>query len=496
MASRPFARRHKDGQKQVDVKAPNMIDQFFASEPELAGPPDAGAAPVEETRPQEVRPGDTRADQGRPNLVAAPQVPDATPEVTLPDGAQAGWYPDSNKPGVMRYWDGFHLTGQVLHVHSRASDTAAADPPRGTGEAEGAPTVAESAADRPALSRSVGTPFGPPRVPVAGRGDNAAALPSPSASLPSDARAETAPAPTVPPATPQSPGRFPPRPLGDNGATGAMFQRPGVAGVEKGTGTNRPFVGAFDKRDTKAEPTPVEREAGKDKGELTDRPDKESAERPDKESAERPDKESAERPDKESAERPDKESAERPDKGDRTGKKDDKGHKADRQESAPQNVLSFGSPKAEQKGAQGEEDVRNWAAMTETAVARARAVSTPEAWEQAAQAALVVSEMAQAMQAVAEAAQLAHQRSRAAEEAEHEARVATQADAEAKEEARRTSKAAEKAAGVARAAVEEAAAAEQRAKKLDDIVSRARKTNTPEAWREAHKMAASATDSR
>ncbi len=40
----------------------------------------------------------------------------------MKDPGDPGWYPDATTPGLMRYWDGFHLTGQILHVHARAAD--------------------------------------------------------------------------------------------------------------------------------------------------------------------------------------------------------------------------------------------------------------------------------------------------------------------------------------------------------------------------------------
>ena len=40
----------------------------------------------------------------------------------MKDPGDPGWYPDATTPGLMRYWDGFHLTGQILHVHARAGD--------------------------------------------------------------------------------------------------------------------------------------------------------------------------------------------------------------------------------------------------------------------------------------------------------------------------------------------------------------------------------------
>ncbi len=401
MASRPFARRHKDGGKEADFHAPNVIEEFFAAEPAAEGSSATEGSPP---------------DEARGSLVVAPQVPDATPEVQLPDDAQAGWYPDATNPGLMRYWDGFHLTGQVLHVHARAGDADEAEAAAKSRQDDRGSTGSLTSTDRPAPAQSIGTPFGQPRALTGGGGKVTGGSP-PSAPLPADAATKPTPAA----AATSNPARPFPRQLGDNGATRTAAHRPGqVKGPEDGGATGS-LVAALGQDDA--------------------------------------------------------------------GVEDDKDDNGGLDDAATRRADSAGRSTS----AQGDDEIRNWAAMTETAVARAKAVGTPEAWKQAAQAAIVVSEMAQTMQVAAEATQLAQQKTRAAEEAEREARVATQAETEAKEVVRETSKAAQAAADAAKVAVQGATEAEQRAQELKDIVATAHEVNTPEAWRKALQLVANAT---
>src|SRR5664280_336847 len=113
-------------------------------------------------------------------------------------------------------------------------------------------------------------------------------------------------------------------------------------------------------------------------------------------------------------------------------------------------------------GSHVEADVAsNWAEETEKAVARARAVGTPEAWQAAAQAAVVVSELARTMEAEVSALQTAEQTAQTAPQVTEVARVAAQRAGDAK----------------------------HKAEGLEAIVAKARAANTPAAWREAHELA-------
>ncbi len=166
----------------------------------------------------------------------------------------------------------------------------------------------------------------------------------------------------------------------------------------------------------------------------------------------------------------------------------------------------------------------SWAEKTEQAVARARAAGTPEAWQAAAQAAVVVSELARTMEAEVSALQTAEQTGKAAQEAEeaakvaaqkaadakqteqrtvaaaHEAeeaaKVAAQAAADAKQTAEQTAQAAPQVAEVARVAAQVAADAKHKAEGLEAIVATARAADTPAAWSEALELAAVAMETR
>jgi hypothetical protein len=166
----------------------------------------------------------------------------------------------------------------------------------------------------------------------------------------------------------------------------------------------------------------------------------------------------------------------------------------------------------------------NWAKDTERAVIRAMTVDTPEAWEEAAKVAVVVSEVAQTMQAAADAKQTARQTANAAEEAAEIARMSSKAAADAGETAERMAKSAQDAAESARLAAQKAveskedaerkaqaapmvaekaevaarasADAKQKAQDLEQLVAKARSANTASAWSEALKLAALAVDTR
>jgi hypothetical protein len=164
-------------------------------------------------------------------------------------------------------------------------------------------------------------------------------------------------------------------------------------------------------------------------------------------------------------------------------------------------------------GQSASDGVSNWGKDTEQAVARALTVDTPEAWQEAAHVAAVVSEMAQTMQSAADAKHTKRETAKAAEEAAEAARLASQTAAEAKQTAEKMAKAAEEAAEAARVAAQTAveakeaaersalvapevaemaavasrtaADAKQKAQALEQVVASARAANTPTAWSEA-----------
>ena len=105
MAPRPFSRHQRESDDERASKQANVVAQFFADFSGSDDPPAvaAGGAP--------------------PSPMPSEQVPsEEVPSVVLEDHAGAGWYPDATDPGLMRYWDGFHLTGQVMHVHARQGE--------------------------------------------------------------------------------------------------------------------------------------------------------------------------------------------------------------------------------------------------------------------------------------------------------------------------------------------------------------------------------------
>jgi hypothetical protein len=185
---------------------------------------------------------------------------------------------------------------------------------------------------------------------------------------------------------------------------------------------------------------------------------------------------------------------------------------------SPAQSVSPESPPDEKEG----DEARDWATETERAVARARETGTPGAWQEAAQVAVVVSEMAQTMQAAADTAlvaaqtaaasreaaeaakaadqkaadanQAVEQTTKAAREAAEAAKAAEQAAADARQAAEQSSRAAPRFAEAATAAAREAADAERKAQGLKEIVARAGTDNTAAAWSEALGLAAAATE--
>ena len=111
---------------------------------------------------------------------------------------------------------------------------------------------------------------------------------------------------------------------------------------------------------------------------------------------------------------------------------------------------------------EGQKDVHVWVGATKTAVANALAVGSPEAWLNAAQAAVVVAEMAHTMQMAAHARQIAEQATQGAQVARQEAQLLTEAVTQAIRTAEQTAQAAEVAAREARDAAN--AAIEREAK--------------------------------
>jgi hypothetical protein len=420
MALRPSQRQpKKTSEEEAAPDGLDQIDQFFSNDP---------------------RPDHPSPDDARPDEAAVPQIP----AVTMPDHSGAGWYPDATDPGVMRYWDGFHLTGQTVQVEPtepRGDEPAESAPDTATVEFEGS-SINEASwfTDPQAAGRPQTAPFVGESPAGVGHNEEGVATPPHSSG-------QLTPGPGVPPAvavTSLNPDHGPPELPVSNGETWTAMR--GVGGA----------TASREEDEASAEPAPSIAESG-DGGNL------------------------------------------RAPLG-----------KVDSREAPPSHA--------------GADVTGNWAEKTEQAVARARAAGTPEAWQAAAQAAVVVSELARTMEAEVSALQAAEQTGKAAQEAEeaakvaaqaaadakqtvqrtvaaaHEAeeaaKVAAQAAADAKQTAEQTAQAAPQVAEVARVAAQVAADAKHKAEGLEAIVATARAADTPAAWSEALGLAAVAMETR
>jgi hypothetical protein len=487
MALRPFARQPKSDDDEETTPEPPGVDQFFSND--LRQRDDASPDP-------DYQPAEVTVAQG--------------PGVAVPEHGDPGWYPDADDPGLMRYWDGFHLTGQILHVHQRAGDitgdvrtpeAVGADDSLTTGHSRAgdrppAPEFVSSVQPLPVLSRE-GGPAGPPslklvessaagapatdeEVPAPGSGtgstgstDAATDLAGPEredgedeAPDPSSVPSAAAPSAAAPSAA--APSAAAPSAADPSSAAPSAPARPGAASVTRSAGAPgrpstvvAPATGAAAPTSGSAAPTSgpgaptngvsASRQAG---------------------------------------------SVRRPGEAPTV--------------SAP--VRSSTPPPAPVDGDAGGE-AGKWARKAQEAVTRATAEGTPETWQEAARIAVVVSEMAQTLQASAEAEQVAARTADAAREAADGARLAARKSADAEETATRTQRAAQEAEEAARAArqkaveakqaaerasqvvpglaeaekaaAEVAAEAQRKARHLGEIVAAASSADTPAAWSEA-----------
>ncbi len=501
MAPRPFSRRQKETDAEDETfDGPNEVAEFFSNDP---------------------RAKDPQVDEAPSSPVRALQVP----AVAMQDHAEAGWYPDATDPGLMRYWDGFHLTGQVMHVHSRADDSEMDAPVTPTVDPENMfkpPMLASETFTPPLRPQAVPleeqrtasrriervVPYAPPlpRNGVPQRNESAVAFAPLDLGEPT---ADPAPADLVEPAVDPTPADL---------VEPAVDSTP--VDLERSAATPEPLVAeSFGAREPEAEEVgePEANESGSKKpgaGEPeASRPDADGSEARVEERSEAsfPGSDTVEPSigtTETGTEEPD---APEPEPGPESGEsevtaQDVKGPQLGRRD--------------DQRSEPVEDEADNWALETERAVSRARKEGTPEAWQEAAQAAVVVSEVAQTMQATADALQASLKMAEAARKAAETAKVAKQAEtdalravqetAEAAQRAAETAKAAEQAAADAKQVAErtaqatpkyaesasiaeqEAAEAERKAKELDAIVTEARKVNSPEAWNRALERATKA----
>jgi len=471
-----------------------------------------------------------------------------TVSVTLPDGAGPGWYPDKADPRLMRYWDGFHLTGQVMHVHSRAGEAEASAPvpapagavvssiesfsrvteqqavgsrtadvpaparPAGPAPRAGASrTVDLSATDLLAPFRSQPVPPIDPK-PAAGRSSQRAvpSVPAASTSVATGAAPAVKPAvpvgPALPPATPAaSPPSHetdptPVEPTGGRDETWTALRRFGEPKPGPKSETDAGANGGA-KAEPKAEPpATVERDpeakVRADAAVEADAGDNQVSSNPEGESTM-------------DARAPGDAVVVTPFTGD---------DRLNRNELRSQGVMPPATRSRSARSQGAADEATSWAEQTERAVTKAKALGTPEAWQEAARVAAVVAEVAQTMQAAADATQVAGQTAKEAEDAAERAKAAARQASDARQSAERTARAAQEAAEAAkvaertaaeakvaadqsaqeapklaeaaRAAAQAAAGAGRKAQGLEEIVAKASTANTPEAWTEALRLSA------
>ena len=86
---RPFTRKNKTVEE-IPPAPTDEFAQFYSNDPQYA-------APVE-------------------SVITTPAVSEPGPTITTDGDSAPGWYPDSQDEGLLRYWDGYHLTGQTLRI--------------------------------------------------------------------------------------------------------------------------------------------------------------------------------------------------------------------------------------------------------------------------------------------------------------------------------------------------------------------------------------------
>ena len=323
-------------------------------------------APDESTEVEQFFSNGSKAEEAaskdaRPVQSTAQPVPSVPSDVPPPPPAPvqehgvAGWYPDETDEGLMRYWDGFHFTGQIMHVHSRAEDAAAAAATEVT-QTEPAETVE-------VVEAETGSPDEEAEAEGADERRNAFSF-----------RSTDAPAPASPgfvPLLQPSPAAEPEKKEGAPALSdGPVEAAPSVA----------PMIEASSPNSVRTQPgsnsISTKHLAVGDQG--------------------------ANGPSARAAGG----SADQVDGDDDV--QDDEGELVVTVFKGDENVSPNGSappvgtsPVARIKAlAEGVGGVDDWADQTDKAVARARSLGTPEAWEEAADAAVVVSEMARTMRSV------------------------------------------------------------------------------------------------
>ncbi len=430
MALRPFARHQK--RKADEETTPNAADefaQFFSNDPRPDGPPDPGSA-------------------GPPAEVAAPAV-------TMEEQSAAGWYPDTKDPGLMRYWDGFHLTGQTMRV---------GPPPVVAEPSEGPPVEAEAPVPSPATPATAVIPTNPSGPPARYATDLLAPdvpqAPLLGSRLLTDAAADK---PAVIPPLASAP-TFQPvvdAPAADEAVTDVDEEdAPEVTPV-----ASAPIAAA----PPAAPPPPVAQAAvavvrpagGRDEDvQVIPTADEPAAQAPI------------------TPEPPTVTSTDHTDNW------------VERTEKAVTKAQATGTPEDWKEAATAAAVVSE---MTQTMKTAADIRQSAQKLEQAAEEAQRRADEAQ--EAAVEAQRAVQESARAAREAADAAQAATRKADEAKQKAERATEATPRVAERAKDAAQAAAGAKRRAQLVDEIVARAHQADTPEAWGEARRSAEQAADS-
>jgi hypothetical protein len=402
------------------ARNPKKTDQETA-ESEIG----AGSQPFSNGPPGYAAPGDTGPEQATASPI---------PAAVQPTQSQPGWYPDTTDAGLMRYWDGFHFTGQAKRASSPESPTGNAP--------EGVQAPAPLATDVVTPSQLVPT--------VGETPDTSPAVPTWSS------------ASGLPPLFAET--------------TVASDQSQSIASdANSDFATKVPVVWLA--------PTATEDAA------IQESAIQESAKQEEDETVEKPVVVTADNDSVSDRGQGNKEEPMVSSFG--QGPADGVNNWGKDTELAVARALSIDTPEAWQEAGQVAAVV---AEMTQTMQAAADAKQTARETAKAAEEA--AEEARVAARAAVEAKDTAKGMSKAAEEAAETARVAAQTAVESKETAERTAQAAPKVAETADLASKTAADAQQKAQALEQVVANARAANTPAAWSEAHELAARAVEAK
>jgi hypothetical protein len=419
MALRPFARHPKSGEEEEETSpdGTNEVDQFFSNERRRRTD-----RPVDDPQPAEA------VDPG--------------PVEVIGDLGSSGWYPDASDPSLMRYWDGFHLTGQVLHVHSRAEDAEGVVRPPASDEAgsaagrreadlpqESDSDLASSVESLPALNQPDGV-FLPPSLTLVG----------PPATT----------TPAVPESASEPVGSAPDQAVGDPVPADEVNAADGLAPADK--------VSADGHDPAPADAAPV------------------SASR-----VATPDRDGGQGHDQDDSRPTVTSTGSGPVVGGAAG---EASRWAKEAEKAVARATTVGSPETWQEAA------RIAAVVSEMSQTLQAAAEADRAAAQLAEAAREAAQRARAAaQKSADADRAVQQAQRAAQEATDAAQRARQRAVEATEAAERASQAVPSLVEAEKVAATAAADAQRKAQSLGEIVGTASKADTPAAWSEALRLA-------